>query len=108
MRAGSLGTTNTAGLSVDLACFFLFAVAYNCFYDGGFFVYTAEIWSIHLRSEGVTAAMDFLWMRVGLQYPSANGLRAGWKEVSLGVHHYHICFDSRGVFLLAGDNWPDA
>jgi hypothetical protein len=81
MQAEYIDTTNKAGLSAGVAWFFLFAFAYNCFYDAGSFVYTAEIWPSHLRSEGVTIAMVTLYT-CGLAYniPASTAFaEIGWR-----------------------------
>ncbi|CAI4213473.1 unnamed protein product [Parascedosporium putredinis] len=52
MQAEFLGTSNKHGLASGVAFYFLFACVYNAFLDAGSFVYTAEIWPNHLRSEG--------------------------------------------------------
>lgn len=81
MQAEYLGTTNKAGLNAAVAFFFLFAVAYNMFYDAGSFVYTAEIWPSHLRGEGVTIAMvTFYLFAIAYNVPASEALtQIGWK-----------------------------
>ena len=81
MQALYIGTTNKAGLSAGVFFFFLFAVFYDCFYDAGSFVYTAEIWPTHLRSEGVTIAMCTLYaFAIAYNSPASLALSTiGWK-----------------------------
>jgi len=81
MQAEYIGTTNKSGLSAGVAFFFLFAVVYNMFYDAGSFVYTAEIWPSHLRSEGVTIAMvTFYCFAIAYNSPASVALsNIGWR-----------------------------
>lgn len=81
MQAEYLGTKNKPGIRAAVSFFFLFAVAYNMFYDAGSFVYTAEIWPSHLRSEGVTIAMvTFYLFAIAYNVPASQALaQIGWK-----------------------------
>ncbi|KAI1845521.1 hypothetical protein JX266_008379 [Neoarthrinium moseri] len=93
MQAKYLGTTNKAGNAVGVTAFFLFAAAYNGFYDAGSFVYTSEIWPNHLRSEGVTIAMvTFYLTNVAWSSPASIALASiGWR--------YYIVFICVSVVL---------
>ena len=81
MQARFLSTNNKSGLAAGVAFFYFFAYCYNFFYDAGSFVYTAEIWPSHLRSEGTTIAMvTFYTMAIAYNTPASLAFASiGWK-----------------------------
>lgn len=81
IQARFLNTSNKPGLSAGVAFIFFFGFLYNFFYDVGSFVYTAEIWPSHLRSEGVTIAMvTFYCCSIAYVAPSTVAFATiGWK-----------------------------
>lgn len=95
MQAKFLGTDNKSGLAAGVAWFFLFAFFYNCFFDAGSFVYTAEIWPSHLRSEGVTISMvTYYGCAIAYNTPASVAFNSiGWK--------YYLVFICIALFSMA-------
>jgi hypothetical protein len=67
-------------LNAAVAFFYFFIVFNNVFYDSSSFVFTAEIWPSHLRSEGVTIAAGTFYL-FGIAYDTPASLafaNIGW------------------------------
>lgn len=94
MQAQFFGTSNKAGLAAGVAWYILFGFMYNAFYDAGSFVYTAEIWPSHLRSEGVTIAMaTFYGFAIAYNTPASVAFSTiGWKYYLVFIVIEVFCF----------------
>ena len=78
-------TNNIAGLRTGVAFFFLFGYFYNFWMDPSCFVYTAEIWPSHLRTEGVSMAMaSYFAFTIAWASPATTGF------ADIGYKYYII------------------
>lgn len=81
MQAEFLSTQNKSGLAAGVAAYFFFGFFYNIFFDAGSFVYTAEIWPSHVRSEGMTIGMTtFYLFAIAYNAPASVAFATiGWR-----------------------------